>query len=197
MSNRIENVNGLKPLLSRDPRPAAKRAGTSLKKEYDERNRVEGHYFAPGQGRLYGSILMAPSPPARSQCRRFRPVRDVTPVGWTSPSPSRFSRMDRKRGNIVVLRVVPSSKKPAPTRRVSSRAWPKFRLPKAWSKNITDYGAFVGPSAVLTVCSMLPISATSGQFTRNEMINHRRHAESSRSSRSTRHAAISLGMKQL
>ena len=97
--DRIENVNG-EAMLSRD-RARREASWDKLEKEYDEGNRVEGIIFGRVKGGftvdLDGAVAFLPG----SQVD-VRPVRDVTPL-MDIKQPFQILKMDRKRGNIVVL----------------------------------------------------------------------------------------------
>ncbi len=136
---RIEGPNG-EASISRE-KARREEAWTSLEKQYEAEERVEGIIFNRVKGGftvdLGGAVAFLPG----SQVD-IRPVRDATPL-MNIPQPFRILKMDRRRGNIVVSRRAILEEDRAEQRSEVVRDLNEGDTRDGIVKNITDYGAFV------------------------------------------------------
>ncbi len=136
---RIEGPNG-EASISRE-KARREEAWTSLEKQYEAEERVEGIIFNRVKGGftvdLGGAVAFLPG----SQVD-IRPVRDATPL-MNITQPFRILKMDRRRGNIVVSRRAILEEDRAEQRSEVVRDLNEGDTRDGIVKNITDYGAFV------------------------------------------------------
>ena len=190
---RIENALG-EAVISRD-KARREESWVKLEKAFEKQEKVEGIIFNQVKGGftvdLDGAMAFLP----RSQVD-IRPVRDVAPLMGV-PQPFQILKMDRRRGNIVVSRRTVLEESRAEQRHEIVANLEEGQIIDGTVKNITDYGAFVGPRAASTACCTSPTSPGArvnhptevlsiGQTVKVKIIkiNHDTHR-------------ISLGMKQL
>jgi len=146
----------------RATRRAAKKAGASSRKAFNNNEKVHGVIFNQVKGGftvdLDGAVAFLP----RSQVD-IRPIRDVAPL-MNNSQPFQILKMDRRRGNIVVSRrtVLEETRADSAGTGAESRRGSGHRRVV---KNITDYGAFVDLGAS-TACCTSPISPGAGSITR-------------------------------
>src|SRR6195952_939954 len=190
--DRVENAMG-EAMLSRD-RARREAAWDKLEAEFTQTARVEGVIFGRVKGGftvdLNGAVAFLPG----SQVD-IRPVRDVTPL-MDIPQPFQILKMDRRRGNIVVLRRAVLEETRAEQRSGLIQSLAEGQVIEGVVKNITDYGAFVDLGGIDGLLHVTDLSYKRVGHP-NEMINigDTVRVQIIRINRDTQR--ISLGMKQL
>ena len=149
---RIENALG-EAVLSRD-KARREEAWTRLEELSGKNERVDGVIFGRVKGGftvdLGGAVAFLPG----SQVD-IRPIRDVGPLMHVV-QPFQILKMDRRRGNIVVSRRAIMEETRAEQRSELVQNLAEGQVVDGVVKNITDYGAFVGPGPASTACSTSP-----------------------------------------